>query len=188
MLSYGFDKLSLKHPLVVEEELTVVLNLFFRWSNILDYEGLVIDPNALKKRIFYGKVEYSFRKERGGIFSQLKHQKNQWQYFSPEKAKRFTKFGERKGLIKKDVDSDLLSLTLMERSTPKYNCDRKRHALSKGDVAVSHENLIASVAVGSLEINFYPFDVFGNFYWDLIHTVQHMQRGGILSQLKHQST
>ncbi|KAL7601840.1 hypothetical protein Lser_V15G26857 [Lactuca serriola] len=30
---------------------------------------------------------------------------------------------------------------------------------SKGDVAVSYENLIAKVAVGSLEINFYPLDV-----------------------------
>nr|KAJ0204280.1 hypothetical protein LSAT_V11C500293310 [Lactuca sativa] len=34
-----------------------------KWSNFLDYEGLVMDPNALKKRIFFGEVEYSLRKE-----------------------------------------------------------------------------------------------------------------------------
>ncbi|KAL7597709.1 hypothetical protein Lser_V15G26856 [Lactuca serriola] len=80
----------------------------------------------------------------------------------------------------------------------------KCNGTQKGDVAVSHENLIANVTVGSPEINFYPFDVFdklwlkhpleveeehtyvfnffrwfGNFNWDLIHTIRHMQRGRV---------
>ncbi|KAL7602440.1 uncharacterized protein LOC111878782 [Lactuca sativa] len=44
--------------------LSNVISIYvIQWSNFLDYEGLVMDPNALKKRIFFGEVEYSLRKE-----------------------------------------------------------------------------------------------------------------------------
>ncbi|KAM0008610.1 putative small G signaling modulator, Rab-binding protein [Helianthus debilis subsp. tardiflorus] len=114
-----FDKITLvwgqprQHPLGLQE-----------WSTFLDYEGRVIDPNALKKRIFYGGLEHNLRKEVWpfllGYYSydstdaereyavsvkKLEYEtiKNQWQSISPEQAKRFTKFRERKGLIEKDV-------------------------------------------------------------------------------------
>ncbi|KAA3476888.1 TBC1 domain family member 17-like [Gossypium australe] len=53
-----FDKLSLvwgkprQPPLGLEE-----------WATFLDSEGRVVDPKALRKRIFYGGVEHKFRKE-----------------------------------------------------------------------------------------------------------------------------
>lgn len=114
-----FEKLSLvwgqprQHPLGIEE-----------WSTFLDSEGRVGDPNALKKRIFYGGVEHNLRKEVWGFLlgyysydstyaerqyvvsvkkSEYETIKNQWQSISPEQAKRFTKFRERRGLIEKDV-------------------------------------------------------------------------------------
>ncbi|PWA59269.1 rabGAP/TBC domain-containing protein [Artemisia annua] len=114
-----FEKLSLvwgqprQHPLGLEE-----------WSTFLDSEGRVGDPNALKKRIFYGGVEHNLRKEVWGFLlgyysydstyaerqyvvsvkkSEYETIKNQWQSISPEQAKRFTKFRERRGLIEKDV-------------------------------------------------------------------------------------
>ncbi|XP_024965581.1 TBC1 domain family member 15-like isoform X3 [Cynara cardunculus var. scolymus] len=77
-----FDKLSLvwgkpRQPPLGPEE----------WATFLDSEGRVEDLNALRKRIFYGGVEHSLRKES----------------ISPEQAKRFTKFRERKGLIERDA-------------------------------------------------------------------------------------
>ncbi|PWA80608.1 rabGAP/TBC domain-containing protein [Artemisia annua] len=116
---WQFEKLSLvwgqprQHPLGLEE-----------WSTFLDSEGRVGDPNALKKRIFYGGVEHNLRKEVWGFLlgyysydstyaerqyvvsvkkSEYETIKNQWQSISPEQAKRFTKFRERRGLIEKDV-------------------------------------------------------------------------------------
>ncbi|XVE54461.1 hypothetical protein DITRI_Ditri03aG0083200 [Diplodiscus trichospermus] len=114
-----FDKLSLvwgkprQPPLGLEE-----------WATFLDSEGRVVDSKALRKRIFYGGVEYKFRKEVWPIllgyytyestYAEREYQrsikkieyatiKNQWQSISPGQAKRFTKFRERKGLIEKDV-------------------------------------------------------------------------------------
>nr|XP_043628158.1 TBC1 domain family member 15 [Erigeron canadensis] len=114
-----FDKLSLvwgqprQHPLGLQE-----------WSTFLDSEGRVVDPSALKKRIFYGGLEHNLRKEVWAFLlgyysydstyaerqytvsvkkSEYETIKNQWQSISPEQAKRFTKFRERKGLIEKDV-------------------------------------------------------------------------------------
>ncbi|TYI21835.1 hypothetical protein ES332_A06G065200v1 [Gossypium tomentosum] len=114
-----FDKLSLvwgkprQPPLGLEE-----------WATFLDSEGRVVDPKALRKRIFYGGVEHKFRKEVWAIllgyhsyqstYAEREYQKsikkteyetikNQWQSISPGQAKRFTKFRERKGLIEKDV-------------------------------------------------------------------------------------
>ncbi|KAL7593841.1 hypothetical protein Lser_V15G33105 [Lactuca serriola] len=125
-----FDKLSLvwgkprQHPLGVEE-----------WSSFLDYEGRIMDPDALKKRIFYGGVEHNLRKEVWafllGYYSydstyaerqyvvsvktaEYMTIKNQWQSISPEQAKRFTKFRERRGLIEKDVVRTDRSLSFYE--------------------------------------------------------------------------
>ncbi|KAK1418467.1 hypothetical protein QVD17_27612 [Tagetes erecta] len=125
-----FDKLSLvwgqprQHPLGFQE-----------WSTFLDTEGRVVDPTALKKRIFYGGVDHNLRKEVWAFLlgyysydstyaereyfvsvkkSEYETIKNQWQSISPEQAKRFTKFRERKGLIDKDVVRTDRSLTFYE--------------------------------------------------------------------------
>ncbi|XP_076929727.1 uncharacterized protein LOC143594262 isoform X2 [Bidens hawaiensis] len=125
-----FDKLSLvwgqprQHPLGRQE-----------WSTFLDSEGRIVDSNALKKRIFYGGVEHNLRKEvwpfllgyysydstyaeRQYALSVKKAEyetiKNQWKSISPEQAKRFTKFRERKGLIEKDVVRTDRSLSFYE--------------------------------------------------------------------------
>ncbi|KAJ0984343.1 hypothetical protein J5N97_002699 [Dioscorea zingiberensis] len=94
------------------------------WAALLDSEGRIMDSNALRKRIFYGGVEFNLRKEvwkfllgyhayestdaeREYLASIKKSEyetiKSQWQSISPAQAKRFTKFRERKGLIEKDV-------------------------------------------------------------------------------------
>ncbi|KAL0382891.1 UNVERIFIED_CONTAM: TBC1 domain family member 15, partial [Sesamum calycinum] len=114
-----FDKLSLvwgkpRQPPLGKEE----------WATFLDAEGRVMDPKALRKRIFYGGVEHNLRKEvwtfllgyhaydstyaeREYLMSVKKAEyetiKRQWQSISLEQARRFTKFRERKGLIDKDV-------------------------------------------------------------------------------------
>ncbi|KAL8158732.1 hypothetical protein V2J09_000269 [Rumex salicifolius] len=132
------------------------------WTTFLDAEGRIRDPMALKKRIFYGGVADELRKEvwpfllgyyeydttyaeREYIRSIKKKEfetlKRQWQSISPEQAKRFTKFRERKGLIEKDVGmSDFLSpilyvmqddseafwcfTSLLERLGPNFNRDQ----------------------------------------------------------------
>ncbi|BFG40133.1 hypothetical protein CerSpe_264070 [Prunus speciosa] len=117
--SLEFDKVSLvwgkprQAPLGSDE-----------WKTFLDYEGRIMDSEALRKRIFYGGVEHELRKEvwpfllgyhaydsteaereylRAVKKSEFETIKRQWQSISPEQAKRFTKFRERKGLIEKDV-------------------------------------------------------------------------------------
>ncbi|KAG6599383.1 TBC1 domain family member 15, partial [Cucurbita argyrosperma subsp. sororia] len=114
-----FDKMTLvwgkpRQPPLGSEE----------WATFLDAEGRVLDSKSLRKRIFYGGVEHNLRKEvwafllgyhaydstyaeREYLQSMKRSEyltiKNQWQSISPEQAKRFTKFKERKGLIEKDV-------------------------------------------------------------------------------------
>ncbi|KAK0570531.1 hypothetical protein LWI29_002800 [Acer saccharum] len=114
-----FDKLSLvwgkpRQPPLGSEE----------WATFLDNEGRVMDSEALRKRIFYGGVEHKLRREVWGLLlgyyaydstyaereylrtikkSEYETIKHQWQSISPEQARRFTKFRERKGLIDKDV-------------------------------------------------------------------------------------
>lgn len=114
-----FDKLSLvwgkprQPPLGFEE-----------WATFLDAEGRIMDSKALRKRIFYGGVEHSLRKEVWKILlgfhaydstyaereylksikkAEYETIKSQWQSISPAQAKKFTKFRERKALIDKDV-------------------------------------------------------------------------------------
>ena len=36
---------------------------YFQWATFLDSEGRVMDAKALKKRIFYGGVEHTTRRE-----------------------------------------------------------------------------------------------------------------------------
>jgi len=94
------------------------------WVTFLDSEGRIVDSKALRKRVFYGGVEHGLRKEVWALLlgyhsydstyaereylrsikkSEYETIKIQWQSISPEQAKRFTKFRERKGLIEKDV-------------------------------------------------------------------------------------
>ncbi|KAB2620503.1 TBC1 domain family member 15 [Pyrus ussuriensis x Pyrus communis] len=94
------------------------------WEAFFDSEGRIIYSEAFRKRIFYGGVEHKLRKEvwpfllgyhafdstdaereylRAVKKSEFETIKKQWQSISPEQAKRFTKFRERKGLIEKDV-------------------------------------------------------------------------------------
>ncbi|KAK9947524.1 hypothetical protein M0R45_003144 [Rubus argutus] len=114
-----FDKLSLvwgkprQSPLGSDE-----------WFTFLDSEGRIMDSEALRKRVFYGGVEQKLRKEVWPFLlgyhdydstyaereylkamkkAEFETVKKQWQSISPEQARRFTKFRERKGLIDKDV-------------------------------------------------------------------------------------
>lgn len=114
-----FDKLTLvwgkpRQPSFGSEE----------WATFLDNEGRVMDSNALRKRIFYGGVDHKLRREVWAFLlgyyaydstyaereylrsikkTEYETIKRQWQSISPEQARRFTKFRERKGLIDKDV-------------------------------------------------------------------------------------
>ncbi|CAA7406959.1 unnamed protein product [Spirodela intermedia] len=149
-----FDKLPLiwgkqrQQPLDVKE-----------WVCFLDAEGRITDSKALRKRIFYGGVEHSIRKEvwkfllgyhpydstyaeREYLASVKKSEyeiiKSQWQSISPAQARRFTKFRERKGLIEKDV-------VRTDRSISFYDGD------DNPNVAVLHDIL--------LTYSFYNFDL-----------------------------
>ncbi|KAA8522997.1 hypothetical protein F0562_009420 [Nyssa sinensis] len=149
-----FDKLTLvwgkpRQPPLGSEE----------WAAFFDSEGRVMDSNALRKRIFYGGVEHRLRKEvwpfllgyhaydstyaereyfvsiRKSEYETIKHQ---WQSISPEQARRFTKFRERKGLIEKDV-------VRTDRSLSFYDGDDN-----------SNVNLLRNVL---LTYSFYNFDL-----------------------------
>ncbi|KAJ9548570.1 hypothetical protein OSB04_021113 [Centaurea solstitialis] len=149
-----FDKLSLvwgqpRQPPLSPEE----------WLTFLGSEGRVEDMTALRKRIFYGGVEHSLRKEiwafllgyyapdsthaeRQHVMAVKKSEyetiKNQWQSISPEQAKRFTKFRERKGLIERDV-------VRTDRSLPFYEGDENPNV-----------NLLRNIL---LTYSFYNFDL-----------------------------
>ncbi|XP_068329918.1 uncharacterized protein [Pyrus communis] len=94
------------------------------WETFMDSEGRIVNSEAFRKRIFYGGIEHKLRKEvwpfllgyhaydstdaereylRAVKKSEFETVKKQWQSISPEQARRFTKFRERKGLIEKDV-------------------------------------------------------------------------------------
>ncbi|KAJ6912922.1 TBC1 domain family member 15-like isoform X2 [Populus alba x Populus x berolinensis] len=127
-----FDKMTLvwgkpRQPPLGSEE----------WATFLDSEGRVMDSKALKKRIFYGGVEHTTRREvwpfllgyhaydstyaereylKSSKKSEYETVRQQWQSISTEQAKRFTKFRERKGLIDKDV-------VRTDRALPFYDGD-----------------------------------------------------------------
>ncbi|KAG6551031.1 hypothetical protein Mapa_007264 [Marchantia paleacea] len=94
------------------------------WRSFMDSEGRVVDPKALRKRIFHGGVEPEVRHviwkfllgyhqfdstyaEREYLMALKKEEyeilKAQWQTVSPEQAKRFAKYRERKHRVEKDV-------------------------------------------------------------------------------------
>jgi hypothetical protein len=127
-----FDKLSLVWGKPRQPPLGSV-----EWATFLDPEGRVMDSNALRKRIFYGGIDHELRKEAWAILlgyyaydstyaereylmstkkSEYETIKSQGQSISPEQAKRFTKFRERKSLIEKDV-------VRTDRSLPFYDGD-----------------------------------------------------------------
>ncbi|XP_071697295.1 uncharacterized protein [Rutidosis leptorrhynchoides] len=129
------------------------------WATFLDSEGRVEDFNSLKKRIFCGGLEHSLRKEIWPLLlgylaydstyterqqfmalkkSEYEKIKNQWQSISPEQARRFTKFRERKSLIEKDV-------VRTDRSVPFYEGDENPNV-----------NLLHNIL---LTYSFYNFDL-----------------------------
>ncbi|GKV17070.1 hypothetical protein SLEP1_g27623 [Rubroshorea leprosula] len=142
-----FDKLSLvwgkpRQPPLGSEE----------WATFLDSEGRVVDAKALRKRIFYGGVEHKLRREVWSFLlgyntyestdAEREYQrsvkkkeyemiKHQWQSISPEQAKRFTKFRERKGLIEKDV-------VRTDRSLPFYDGDDNPHVNLLHDILLTY--------------------------------------------------
>nr|GMC64442.1 TBC1 domain family member 15-like [Ipomoea batatas] len=122
------------------------------WVSFLDSEGRVLDPKALRKRIFYGGVEHNLRKEvwafllgyhsydstyaeREYLVSVKKSEyetiKNQWKSISREQAKRFTKFRERKGLIEKDV-------VRTDRTLPFYDGDENLNVNLLHDILLTY--------------------------------------------------
>ncbi|GAB4832834.1 hypothetical protein Ancab_006849 [Ancistrocladus abbreviatus] len=130
-----------------------------KWAAFVDAEGRLVDPKALKQRIFYGGLEHGLRKEiwpillgyheynstyaeRAYLRSEKKQEyksiKSQWQSISKQQAKRFTKFRERRGLIDKDV-------VRTDRSLPFYEGD------DNPNVALLHNIL--------LTYSFYNFDL-----------------------------
>ncbi|XP_068641646.1 uncharacterized protein [Aristolochia californica] len=132
---------------------------FDEWTIFLDSEGRIMDPNALRKRIFYGGVEHGLRKEVWKFLlgfhaydstyaereylsatkkSEYETIKCQWKSISEEQAKRFTKFKERRGLIEKDV-------VRTDRSISFYDGD------DNPNVALLHDIL--------LTYSFYNFDL-----------------------------
>uniref|UniRef100_A0A7N0ZYH8 TBC1 domain family member 15 n=1 Tax=Kalanchoe fedtschenkoi TaxID=63787 RepID=A0A7N0ZYH8_KALFE len=122
------------------------------WHAFLDSEGRIMDPVALRKRIFYGGIEHKLRKEIWGFLlgyyaddstyaereylravkkSEYETIKNQWQSISPEQAKRFTKFRERRGLIEKDV-------VRTDRALPFYDGDDNPNVTTLHDILLTY--------------------------------------------------
>ncbi|CAI0470000.1 unnamed protein product [Linum tenue] len=122
------------------------------WATFLDSEGRITDSKDLRKRIFYGGVEHAIRKEvwafllgyhdydstyaeREYLKSSKRTEymtiKQQWQSISPEQAKRFTKFRERKGLIDKDV-------VRTDRSLPFYDGDSNPNVKTLRDILLTY--------------------------------------------------
>ncbi|KAL5697935.1 hypothetical protein ACHQM5_029032 [Ranunculus cassubicifolius] len=142
-----FDKLPLiwgqpRQPPLGSEE----------WATFLDAEGRVMDSKALRKRIFYGGLENEMRNEvwkfllgyydynstyaEREYLSSVKKadyetMKRQWQSISPDQAKRFTKFRERKGLIEKDV-------VRTDRSTSFYDGDDNPNVILLRDILLTY--------------------------------------------------
>ncbi|KAJ7539104.1 hypothetical protein O6H91_11G077100 [Diphasiastrum complanatum] len=122
------------------------------WATFLDADGRVVDFKALKKRIFYGGIEPSLRrevwkfllehyqfdstyKERKGLTTQKKEAyitlKAQWQTISDDQAKRFAKFRERKSRVEKDV-------VRTDRSLPFYADDENPNITLLRDILITY--------------------------------------------------
>ncbi|CAN8252709.1 unnamed protein product [Cochlearia groenlandica] len=142
-----FNKLSLvwgkpRQPPMGQKEFTA----------FLDSEGRVVESKALRERVFYGGIEHQLRKEvwpfllgyyaydstyaeREYLRSVKKMEystlKQQWKSISPEQAKRFTKYRERKGLIDKDV-------VRTDRSFEYYEGDDNLNVNSMRDILLTY--------------------------------------------------
>ncbi|KAJ0267246.1 RabGAP/TBC domain-containing protein [Hirschfeldia incana] len=122
------------------------------FTAFLDYEGRVVESKALRERVFYGGIEHQLRKEVWPFLlgyhaydstyaereylrsvKQIEYAtlKQQWQSISPEQAKRFTKYRERKGLIDKDV-------VRTDRSFEYYEGDDNLNVNSMRDILLTY--------------------------------------------------
>ncbi|KAG7533958.1 Small G protein signaling modulator 1/2 Rab-binding domain [Arabidopsis thaliana x Arabidopsis arenosa] len=142
-----FNKLSLvwgkpRQPPMGHKEFTA----------LLDSEGRVVESKALRERVFYGGIEHQLRREvwpfllgyyaydstyaereylRSVKRMEYATLKQQWQSISPEQAKRFTKYRERKGLIDKDV-------VRTDRAFEYYEGDDNLHVNSMRDILLTY--------------------------------------------------
>ncbi|KAI3524435.1 hypothetical protein L1887_03090 [Cichorium endivia] len=142
-----FDKLSLvwgkpRQPSLGLEE----------WATFLDDEGRVVCPNDLKKRIFYGGVDHSLRKEiwkfllgyyaydstyteRQNLSTIKKSEyetiRNQWQSNSLGQEIRDTQFKETKFMIDKDV-------VRTDRLLPFYEGDDNQNVNILRDILITY--------------------------------------------------
>ncbi|CAN1215953.1 TBC1 domain family member 15 [Linum perenne] len=122
------------------------------WATFLDSEGRITHSTALRRRIFYGGVEHTIRKEVWAFLAGYHNYesthaereylkmskrteyltiKQQWQSISSEQAKRFTKYRERKGLIDKDV-------VRTDRSLPFYEGDDNPNIKTLHDILLTY--------------------------------------------------
>ncbi|CAK9868811.1 unnamed protein product, partial [Sphagnum jensenii] len=122
------------------------------WMTFLDAEGRVMDPRALKKRIFHGGVEQKLRcvvwkfllghykfdstyAMRKALVVRKRQEywvlKSQWQSVSEDQAKRFAKFRERKHRVEKDV-------VRTDRTLPFYDGDDNPNVDLLHDILVTY--------------------------------------------------
>ncbi|KAH9532856.1 hypothetical protein CY35_18G021400 [Sphagnum magellanicum] len=122
------------------------------WMTFLDAEGRVMDPRALKKRIFHGGVEQKLRRVvwkfllghykfdstyamRKALVARKREEywvlKSQWQSVSEDQAKRFAKFRERKHRVEKDV-------VRTDRTLPFYDGDDNPNVDLLHDILVTY--------------------------------------------------
>eukprot|EP00244_Chara_vulgaris_P005353 TRINITY_DN2119_c0_g1_i3.p1 TRINITY_DN2119_c0_g1~~TRINITY_DN2119_c0_g1_i3.p1 ORF type:complete len:735 (+),score=130.92 TRINITY_DN2119_c0_g1_i3:174-2378(+) len=122
------------------------------WTSFMDADGRISDPKALRKRVFYGGVEPSIRKEVWkfllGHFSwdstyvereelqEAKREeyqvlKSQWQTVSDAQAKRFAKFRERRSRVEKDV-------VRTDRSIPFYEGENNHNVALLRNILITY--------------------------------------------------
>ncbi|CAM6040444.1 unnamed protein product [Sphagnum compactum] len=122
------------------------------WMTFLDAEGRVMDPRALKKRIFHGGVEQKLRcvvwkfllghykfdstyAMRKALVVRKREEyrvlKSQWQSVSEDQAKHFAKFRERKHRVEKDV-------VRTDRTLPFYDGDDNPNVDLLHDILVTY--------------------------------------------------
>jgi hypothetical protein len=122
------------------------------WGTFLDGDGRVVDPKALKMRVFDGGVEPKLRPElwkfllghykfdstsaeRQFLVSSKREEykvlQAQWKTVSEDQAKRFAKFRERKHRIEKDV-------IRTDRTIPFYEGENNQNVELLRDILVTY--------------------------------------------------
>jgi len=122
------------------------------WVTFLDNKGRVVDPKALKKRVFHGGVEPNLRREvwkfllghfkfdstyseREALVASKREEykvlQTQWKSVSEDQAKRFAKFRERKHRVEKDV-------VRTDRTIPFYEGDDNVNVNVLRDILVTY--------------------------------------------------